>query len=186
MSKITTLIENLSLFDPEINSQKILPQKAGFYIICFKKDSTTPSELKNATFEIYQNLKVLYVGITNAKRGIRRRNYKNHFNGNAGGSTLRKSLGVLFEYKLIARDKHVSNNKKKFSKEDEFELSNWMKKNLCFFYKVLQYPDSIEQDLINLLKPPLNLDKTKQIIENQEIRQKIRFLRNKNSHLIAK
>lgn len=186
MSKITTLIENLSLFDPEIDSQKILPKETGIYIICFKKNSIVPSELKNVIFELCQNLRVLYVGITNAKEGIRGRIKGNHFKENAGGSTLRKSLGVFFKYKLIAKDKNASNNKKKFSKDNELELSNWMKKNLYFFYKVLQYPNNIEQELINLFKPPLNLDKSNHIIENQEIRKRISFLRGKNSPLITK
>ena len=185
MSKIT-LIETLSLFDPKNDSPKILPQDAGYYIICFKKNSTIPSKLKNAIFTQCRNLRVLYVGITNAKKGIKGRDYRKHFNGNAGGSTLRKSIGVLFEYKLIARDKNTSNNKKKFSKDDELELSDWMKNNLCFFYRVLQSPDIIEQKLINLFNPPLNLNKTKHIIENKEIRQRISFLRRKDSPLISK
>jgi hypothetical protein len=183
---VIKMIEDLDYFNPLRDNPKILPETSGFYIMCLNKGSILPSILKDAHFSIYKNLRVLYVGITTAKKGIRGRDYRNHFNGNAGGSTLRKSLGVLFNYKLIPRDKEVTNNKKKFSKEDESKLSIWMKNNLTFFYKIFEDPDSIEQELIDLFNPPINLGKTKHILVNQEIRREISFLRSKDSPLIIK
>ena len=186
VKEVIKLLEDLDYFNPLKDNPKLLPTTSGFYIICLNEDSALPNTLAKANFSVYKNLRVLYVGITNAEKGIRGRDYKNHFNGNAGGSTLRKSLGVLFNYKLIPRDKDITNNKKKFSKEDELKLSVWMKNNLTFFYKIFENPGRIEQDLIDLFNPPINLDKTKHLMINKEIRNKISFLRSKDSPLIIR
>jgi hypothetical protein len=186
LDKIQSFIEDMKYFDPLTDNPISLPSKSGFYIMCLKENVNLPSPLKEAHFSKYKGLKVLYVGITTAVKGIKGRDYRNHFNGNAGGSTLRKSLGVLFNYKLIPRDKNLNTNKKKFSKEDENILSEWMKNNIIFYYKVFNDPKSIEQELINLFNPPINLDKTKHLFINKDIRDKISFLRSRNSPLIVK
>ena len=41
---------------------------------------------------------MLYVGLSGG-RGLRKRDYRNHFKGTARNSTLRKSLGALFDTK---------------------------------------------------------------------------------------
>jgi hypothetical protein len=89
---------------------------------------------------------------------LRSRDYRQHFKGNnAGRSTLRKSLGVLFGYKKIPRDIDPNTGKTKFSDADESKLSEWMLKNLIMFFLPNKDHDSLELGLIRHFNPPLNL-----------------------------
>src|SRR5690606_8245013 len=128
------------------------------------------------TFKKFGDLDVLYTGIAN--KSLRKRDYRQHFTGdNAGRSTLRKSLGVLLGYKLIPRDRDPLTGKTKFNKEDEEELSRWMKKNLLmFFYSTANY-NTLESKLIQHFNPSLNLSLNKSDI-NKEFRKHLSTLRN--------
>lgn len=73
---------------------------------------------------------------------------------------MRKSLGRLFGYELIPRDRNFDKNKKtKFNQEDENQLTIWMKHNLLVFYYPNENYKSLEEKLIQKYNPPLNLDK---------------------------
>ncbi len=143
-------------FDPSKDSEETIPNQSGNYIICLKPNSKLPSVLIIPTLTSFNGLKVIYTGI--ASVSLRSRDYRQHFKGNnAGRSTFRKSLGVLFGYKLIARDKDPSNGKTKFGHTDEKKLSDWMSQNLLMFFLPTADFADIEIALIDHFNPPLNL-----------------------------
>ena len=87
---------------------------------------------------------------------------QNHLHGNGGNSTLRKTLGSLFGYQKIPRDKNYQINKKtKFGAEDENSLTAWMERNLLFAYLANDKKDELESFLIDSLLPPLNVEGSK-------------------------
>ena len=90
-----------------------------------------------------------------------------------------KSLGVLFGYQLIPRDKNKITNKTTFKDDDEAKLSSWMKNNLLFYHCANNKSETYEIELIKKYDPPLNLDK-KQVpkdSENKTYRDAVSVLR---------
>ncbi len=169
--------DNFTLFDPSKHSSSDIPDKPGNYIVCLKKGSKLPNIGIDYEMKTYQKLNVIYTGI--AGKSLRKRDYRQHFTGNnAGSSTLRKSIGSLFGYQKIARDKDPSSGKTKFTERDEKQLSEWMQSNLVLFFKSNLNPDDLEIKLIKELNPPLNLSNNKSIV-NWEFRKKLSERRNK-------
>lgn len=165
------------LFDFEKHNSEHIPDNPGNYIVCLKKGSKLPDIGVSCTMKTYKELNVIYTGI--AGKSLRKRDYKQHFTGNnAGSSTLRKSLGSMFGYPKIARDKDPSNGKTKFNETDEIKLSEWMKSNLVLYFKSNSSPDELENELISELNPPLNLSKNSNII-NLQFRKRLSELRSK-------
>lgn len=168
---------NMNKFNPETHTEKEIEDCPGNYILCLKENAKLPVRDHMIVFEKFDGLEVLYTGI--AGKSLRKRDYKQHFIGNnAGRSTLRKSLGVLFGYKLIPRDKNPLTGKTKFNEEDEKLLSKWMKKNLIMFYYPTGNYDTLESKLIKHFNPPLNLSLNKSNT-NKEFRKYLSSLRNK-------
>jgi hypothetical protein len=166
---------DFQLFDPIKNSADQIPDTPGNYIICLRKGSKLPDVGIEFETKPYKGLKVIYTGI--AGKSLRKRDYRQHFTGNnAGSSTLRKSIGSLFGYPKIARDKNADNGKTKFNLSDEMKLSEWMIKNLLLYFKTNSNPDEFENVLISTLNPPLNLSKNKNL-ENIEFRKRLSELR---------
>ena len=169
--------KEFALFDPEKHDSVHIPDNSGNYIVCLKKGSKLPDIGVSCKMKTYHELNVIYTGI--AGKSLRKRDYRQHFTGNnAGSSTLRKSLGSMFGYAKIARDKDPSNGKTKFKETDEIKLSEWMQSNLVLYFKSNLQPDDLENELIGELNPPLNLSKNSNII-NQEFREKLSELRSK-------
>ncbi len=163
------------LLDFEKHNSEHIPDNPGNYIVCLKRGSKLPDIGVSCTMKTYKELNVIYTGI--AGKSLRKRDYKQHFTGNnAGSSTLRKSLGSMFGYPKIARDKDPSNGKTKFNETDEIKLSEWMKSNLVLYFKSNSSPDELENELISELNPPLNLSKNSNII-NQQFRKILSELR---------
>jgi hypothetical protein len=143
-------------FNPSCDNSLKIPNQPGNYIICLQEKSSFPKVSISPVLTKFLEYEVIYTGI--AGTSLRTRDYRQHFEGNnAGRSTLRKSLGALFGYKQVPRDKDPTTGKTKFNESDERELSEWMKSNLLMFY----YPNSdflaVETELINIFNPPLNL-----------------------------
>ncbi|WP_282126250.1 GIY-YIG nuclease family protein [Marinifilum flexuosum] len=166
-------LNNFKKFDPLNDSPLDIPNCEGNYIIVLKPNKKLPEIGKNYTCKTIDNKKIIYTGISN--KSLRCRDYKQHFNGNAGNSTLRKSIGSLFGWKKIPRDQ-INNGKTKFNTEDEDRLSKWMKQNLDLYFLANPTPKEKEVELINQLNPPLNLSKNKNN-ENAEFRAELSRLR---------
>lgn len=169
---------NFQLFDPTKNNAEQIPDNPGNYIVCLRKGSNLPDVGMKFETKPYQGLQVIYTGI--AGKSLRKRDYRQHFTrNNAGSSTLRKSIGSLFGYPKIARDKNADNGKTKFNLSDEMKLSQWMMINLLLYFRSNSDPEALENELISTLNPPLNLSKNKNFI-NLEFRKKLSELRKKN------
>lgn len=167
------LLNKFKKFDPLLNSITDLPNCKGNYIIILKNNCKLPDS--NSTFicKKIENSEVIYTGISN--KSLRGRDYKQHFNGTAGNSTLRKSIGSMFGWNKIPRDK-IPNGKTKFNLGDENKLTEWMKENLELYYYPNLNPEEYESILINELNPPLNLSKNTNSI-NSEFRAELSKLR---------
>jgi hypothetical protein len=169
-------LNNFLEFNPLSDNEDKIPNAPGNYIVCLSPNSKLPDVGIQFKSLKMNNLEVIYTGI--ASHSLRTRDYQQHFNGNnAGRSTLRKSIGSMFKYKQIPRDKDPNTGKTKFSENDELILSEWMKKNLILFFYKTDNPESYENDLIDKLNPPLNLDKNKNIV-NRPFRKELSRLRN--------
>ena len=146
----------LNRFDPTEDSETKIDNQPGNYLLCLRKKSKLPNSRTLPIYTSLEGLEVIYTGI--AGGSLRTRDYRQHCKGNnAGRSTLRKSLGVLFGYKLIPRDKDTFSGKTKFNEHDEQELTKWMHLNLImFFLPTLNFND-LEIKLIDKFNPPLNL-----------------------------
>ena len=163
-----------------------LPNKPGNYIVVLRDMSSLPVKVEISTSPIltsfdYKNEKYSVVYVGKSSRSLRVRDYKQHFTGTAGNSTIRKSLGCLLGFKLIPRDINFSQNgKTTFNEFDEHVLTDWMKKNLLLFYYANNEYADIEKELIRIYNPPLNLQGNFNKI-NREFRRELSALRSNNS-----
>lgn len=153
---------------------ELIPDSSGNYVVCLQKGKRLPKVDIEPNYKTFKGFEVVYTGI--ASKSLKKRDYKQHFNGNAGSSTLRKSIGSLFGYTKIKRDKNPASKKTKFGEKDEAQLSQWMHDNLVLFYTENNAPDSLEDELIAKYNPPLNLAKNKNEI-NQQFRALLKELR---------
>ena len=169
-----TTIKNFKHFEPLKGNKDLIPDSSGVYIIVLKAKSKLPKVNCDCICTKLFDREVIYVGISS--KILRKRDYGQHFNGNAGSSTLRKSLGSLFGFKKIPRSANQDDGKTKFNETDESFITNWMKNNLEFYY--LTHPNyvAIENLLIEKLNPPLNLSKNYNI-GNSEFRRLLVQLR---------
>lgn len=169
----------INRFDPKTDSETIIANSSGNYILCLKKNSNLPTVSIKPVLTSFEGLQVIYTGI--AGGSLRTRDFRQHFKGNnAGRSTLRKSLGVLFGYKQIPRDSDPTTGKTKFNIEDELKLSEWMCDNLIMYFLPTSDFNSIEIELINNFNPPLNLKDNSNII-NDDFRRLLSSLRAKKN-----
>ena len=178
-SNINSILEKFRInrFDPTVDSETKVHDAPGNYILCLRKNSTLPAVPLTPTLTIFEGLDVIYTGI--ASGSLRKRDYRQHFNGNAGRSSLRKSIGVLFSYKQIPRDKDPDSGKTKFDEQDEQKLTNWMHSNLIMFFLPTMEFNTIEIMLIDHFNPPLNLKDNHNSI-NAEFRKLLSALRSSN------
>lgn len=176
---LTSLLKTFTknLFDPLADLESSIADSSGNYILCLRPKSKLPTVSISPTLTNFNGLQVIYTGI--AGGSLRSRDYRQHFRGNnAGRSTLRKSLGVLFGYKQIPRDKDPNTGKTKFGIADEMELTSWMCDNLLMFTLPTSDFDSVEIKLINHFNPPLNLKDNHNSI-NADFRQLLSSLRSR-------
>lgn len=172
-------IFKVNRFDPKTDSETIIADSPGNYILCLKRNSKLPTVSIKPILTNFEGLQVIYTGI--ASGSLRTRDFRQHFKGNnAGRSTLRKSLGVLFGYKQIPRDSDLTTGKTKFNNADEQKLSEWMCDNLIMYFLPTLDFNSIEIELINHFNPPLNLKDNASII-NIDFRRLLSSLRAKKN-----
>lgn len=103
---------------------------------------------------------LLYVGISPARPGRQtlRSRIKTHFRGNAAASTLRRSLGCLLASQLGLRLQASASGKRLTFGSGETKLSDWMEQNAFVTCCIHPEPWTVEEKIIQWLRPPLNLD----------------------------
>ena len=107
---------------------------------------------------------LLYVGISPDQRGkpnsrsnLRKR-IKTHYSGNAAGSTLRRTLGVLLSSSSGFPLRRVgSGSRMTFTHTGEQWLDVWMEKNAKVHWHPVEAPWELEDMLIASLSLPLNI-----------------------------
>lgn len=164
-----------SVFDPAVDERTTLPDAPATYIACLRPGIDLPKTNGEPVYTDLNGHRVLYIGT--AKKSLRRREYVEHFEADAGRSTLRKSLGVLFGYNMIPRDRKFAGSRKtKFNPDSEQQLSTWMKQSLVLFWAAAGTPTEMEKALIVKFDPPLNLDRNRNTV-NWFFRERLKTLR---------
>ena len=162
-------------FNPLTDSGSKIPEAPGNYIVTIRDINALPTLGHKIVTQQFRGQEIIYTGIS--KKNLYRRIWKNHIGSHAGSSTLRLTLGCLFGYTIIPRDKTAPNNGHvRFNTDDERELRAWMKKNLVFHFLPNDAPKELESELIEQFNPPLNLDECTNPV-NQEIRSRLTYLR---------
>lgn len=179
-------IDSYKMFDPMKLDRGLPPEKPGNYIFLLRPGMKLPEVViqEQPTFTTLEfegtKFEVLYTGVTS--RTLYERVFKTHlFGNNAGKSTLRKTLGCLWGYPFIFRDKNPNPNrtpKTKYREDDEYAITEWMKKDLLVLVAPNAKYEDDETELIETFNPPLNLDKNHNVI-NLSYRMKIKELRNR-------
>ena len=113
---------------------------------------------------------LLYVGIAPreprrsdsqpSKQNLRKR-IRNHFRGNASGSTLRLTLGSLLSAELGIQLRRTGDSGRLTFGDGEAVLSEWMGEHARVCWLVEPAPWVIESKLISELVLPLNLDQNR-------------------------
>lgn len=161
-------------FDPMNDKSSDLPDQTGLYIIGAREKGCLEKIMGDVVFPEIDGLPIIYIGISETQ-GLKKRDFRNHFDGTARKSTLRKSLGSLFDWH--ADRLYDKNGKYKFKPDCEQKLSKWMKENLIMHYWLFEAGLSdLETKLLNELSPPLNIAKNKSPV-NKEFRKHLSELR---------
>lgn len=117
----------------------------------------------------WQRHRLLYVGIAPrqpaanggpTRRTLRHR-IREHYRGNAYGSTLRLTLGCLLglELRRIASRKRPGTAKRMtFGRDGERQLDTWMEEHARVVWLACADAWHLERELLSRLAPPLNLD----------------------------
>ena len=144
-----------------------IPQEPGLYGYYFARvPRSVPTE---GCVDVLGN-KLLYVGIAPTKPPQNGRapstqrlchRIRFHYRGNAQGSTLRLSLGLLLGKELKTRLRRVGSGKRLTFADGENKLSFWLKKNAYVTWIVHQEPWILEKSVIQQLSLPLNIDMNK-------------------------
>lgn len=142
-----------------------VPRSPGVYGWWFRH---TPGVIDTARCEKRDDdLTLLYTGIspsrppTNGKSPSTQSLFhriRYHYTGNAEGSTLRKTLGILLTEELGIQLRRVgSGTRRTFGPAGEAKLSQWMAENALVSWIVDDEPWVLEENLIATLDVPLNL-----------------------------
>lgn len=90
-----------------------------------------------------------------------RKRIRNHFRGNASGSTLRLTLGSLLADELGIQLRRTGSSERLTFGDGEAVLSDWMAEHARVCWRVDPEPWLLEAKLISELVLPLNLDQNK-------------------------
>ena len=138
-----------------------VPQEPGAYAWFFKD---VPAAVPTDGCITKDGLTLLYVGISpdkvakpSSKQNLRKR-ITNHFRGNAEGSTLRRSLGVLLTNVSGYPLRRVGSGKRMtFTHLGEQWLDDWMEANAFVVWVEHPKPWELEEELLGTLSLPLNI-----------------------------
>ncbi|CAH3603252.1 hypothetical protein AI2709V1_3305, partial [Klebsiella pneumoniae] len=142
-----------------------VPAANGIYFWWFKE---IPSGVPTEGCITQNGYTLLYVGISPDKKGkpnsranLRQR-IKTHYSGNAEGSTLRRTLGVLLATESNFPLRRVGSGKRMtFTHPGEQWLDRWMDKNARVYWIEDDEPWVLEEMLIATISLPLNLQGNK-------------------------
>jgi hypothetical protein len=138
-----------------------VPSEAGLYAWYFRE---LPGGVPTDNCLIRDGLTLLYVGISpdkrskpNSKSTLRKR-IKTHYRGNAEGSTLRRTLGVLRASESGYPLYRVGSGKRMtFTHLGEQALDAWMSCNAFVVWVVHPAPWEIERGVLERVSCPLNV-----------------------------
>jgi hypothetical protein len=139
-----------------------VPAKPGLYAWFFKD---IPLQVPVSECITWLGLTLLYVGLSPSEPALSsgkisqqnlKKRIRNHYRGNAYGSTLRLTLGCLLRETLSIRLQKVGKNNLHFAYGEKI-LSDWMAENAFVAWIVQDEPWFLEKCLIEKVKPPLNL-----------------------------
>ncbi|MGY4712760.1 nucleoside triphosphate pyrophosphohydrolase [Mycolicibacterium sp. CBM1] len=141
-----------------------VPKRPGNYGWWFRR---VPALIDTTQCQTRDGLVLLYTGISPSRppssgkppssQSLYHR-IRYHYTGNAAGSTLRKTLGVLLGDELGIELRRVgSGTRLTFGPAGEAALSAWMSANAIVSWVVQQEPWLLEEELIANLDVPLNI-----------------------------
>jgi hypothetical protein len=138
-----------------------VPKERGVYAWFFKE---VPQGVPVSDCLQHGELTLLYVGISpheafkpTTKQNLRRR-IQGHYRGNASGSTLRKTLGVLLERTSGFPLRRTGKTERlTLTPAGEEWLSQWMAENAFVVWLAHPEPWIVEQQMLKLASCPLNL-----------------------------
>ena len=153
ITKLTSIPKSLK----EATGVSGLPREPGLYAWW-----TEPGSIPNVPrcpHPTVPDLDLFYVGISpssaKSSQNLRKRVAGNHIKGNTGGSTFRLTLAsLLFEtmaWQPVMTDRPV------LTRDDNRALTEWQHEHLRLTWAVHPEPWTIEHELIERLRPPLNL-----------------------------
>jgi hypothetical protein len=141
-----------------------VPKAPGVYGWWFRR---IPGAIDTTDCEKRDGLTLLYTGISPSRPPANGKppsgqslfhRIRYHYTGNAEGSTLRKTLGVLLADELGTQLCRVgSGTRRTFGPAGEAALSQWMADNALVSWVVRDEPWVLEDELIARLDVPLNL-----------------------------
>ena len=146
----------------EIRSNpSIVPKSNGVYAWFFKQ---APPCVPYFDCITHDGLKLLYIGISpdkkakpNSTQSLKHRIHY-HCTGNAEGSTLRRTLGVLLTLESGFPLRRVGSGKRMtFTKKGEQWLNLWMQDNAFVTWTEHDEPWVLEDELLHVLSLPLNI-----------------------------
>ena len=161
--QLQSLINGLELYSRrEILSTTSLPPSTPGVYAWFFKDIPGNAVVDGCVTK--GPLTLLYVGISpdkigkpNSRQNLRRR-ITTHFQGNAEGSTLRRSLGVLLAETSGYPLRRVGSGKRMtLTRSGEQWLDDWMTDNAFVCWLEHQAPWEFEDELLGSLSLPLNI-----------------------------
>lgn len=139
----------------------LIPAEHGIYFWWFK---TNPPGIPTKNCITYQEYTLLYVGISpdkktkpNSKSNLRIR-LKTHFAGNAEGSMLRRTLGILLaEMSGYPLRRVGTGNRMTFTHSGEQWLDAWLEDNAYVSWIICEEPWNVEEKVFEQTILPLNL-----------------------------
>ncbi|GGM80675.1 hypothetical protein GCM10011609_15700 [Lentzea pudingi] len=123
------------------------PKEPGVYVWFF--DVAPPRVPTDGCWETEHGF-ALYVGIATAKRTLRSR-LRNHFRGNASGSTLRLTLGCHLSLPLRQVGSRLTFG------DQESAVSEWLAEHGRVACVARQEPELLEHELLQSARFPLNI-----------------------------
>jgi hypothetical protein len=134
-----------------------VPQDRGLYAWFFKE---VPPSVPTDGCVTKDGMTLLYVGISpkneTSTQNLQNR-IRNHYRGNAYGSTVRQSLGVLLTKESGYQLRRTSKSSITLTKDGESWLNEWMEENAFVCWVKHQAPWEVESELFEKVSLPLNI-----------------------------